>query len=121
MSVSKMTREVRAFANGVRVSTGVHLKEGSFLQTYPTKQQWGSEMSWRQVILLQQKGKSVEFFYGDRKTAMKHAQTSAALRKELENWALLFERRDAILSQLPAEQYIKLRDFLQSGDIKKLA
>ena len=121
MSVSKMTREVRAFTNGLRIGTGVHLKEGKFLQTYPARQEWGSEMSWRQVVLLQQKGKPVEFFYGDRKTAMKHAQNSASLRKQMENWVLLFEKRDELLTKLPLETQVKVNAFLQSGDMKVLA
>ncbi len=122
MSLSKMPhREIRAFVNGSRVATGVLLKGGNFLQTYPLKQTWGHESSWRQVVLLQQKGKDVLFLYGDRNTAMKQAHASLCLKKRAENWLNLFEHHEKILAALPPDYKAKVETYLASGDAKVLA
>ena len=119
---TKMThREIRAFVSGSRVATGVFLKDGNFLQTYPTKQTWGHESTWRQVVTLQQKGKDVLFLYGDRNTAMKQAHASLCLKKRAENWLTLFEHHEKLLAQLPPEYKGKIETFLASGDAKVLA
>ncbi len=121
MSFSKMHREIRAFVNGSRVSTGVFLKDNTFLQVYPVNQAWGHESTWRQVVLLQQKGKDVNFLYGDRNSAMKQAHANLCMRKRAENWLNLFLHHEKLIAQLPPDYKMRIETYLASGDAKVLA
>ncbi len=118
--MSKMSREIRAFVNCSRVSTGVFLKNGSFLQVYPSKQPWSNHNTWRQVVILQNKGKAVEFKQGTRKAVMEEAQVNQCLMEQAENWMRLFPMREKIMELLPADFHQKISLYMRNGDIRAL-
>jgi hypothetical protein len=120
MIMSKMSREIRAFVNCNRVSTGVFLKNGTFLQVYPTKQPWSNHNTWRQVVVLQNKGKTVEFKQGTRKVVMEEAQVNQCLMEQAENWMRLFPMREKIMELLPADFHQKISLYMRNGDIRAL-
>ncbi len=115
-----MSREIRAFVDYTRVSTGVFLKNGTFYQVYPSKQAWSNHNTWQQIVLLQNKGKIVEFKQGDRKIVMEEAQSNQCMKAQMENWLRLFTMREKIMELLPADFHQKISLYMRNGDMKAL-